>query len=435
MNIRTASNPAELTAKLDLAQPGDRIELSAADYGALTTSHKFAPPGITIASVDWNAPATFSGKVEVLGAKGMAFDRLLIGPKKVEVIGGSDIAFRNSIFEGALDPVTGVGGKMGVFFKQVIRPVFENNEVFHWVKLFKVAGCDDAVVRFNNFHSFNMDAVNANACLGLLYEGNWMHDRLFEGEGHGDMFQTWNTSPTRPATDYEIRGNFFDMGTGRRVQTIFMRNGRAEGTGDLDLYYKNILIEDNVIYNGHVHGISIGETVGLLVQQNTLLRANGEKNDAPQIRALGPLIDRQTIDNILHKFNAGGQFLVQDTNPGGVNYYGDLFVDAMKVGATLDDLRAVTGGPIETGDFGAELTRIALPFVTGPQVSASEPSTPAVPDDTVPVATVEDVAALTERLDALELEFLAFVDRATANETRIANHEARLDAIATGGAG
>jgi parallel beta-helix repeat protein len=173
------------------------------------------------------------------------------------------------------------------------------------------------------------------------------------------MLQIRNVNPDRPATDYIIRGNFFDAGDTRSVQTIFMRNKRAEGTGDLDLYYKNILIEDNVIYNGHWHGISVGETVGLTIQNNTILHNPLFKN-APQIRLLGPVLDKTIEDNILHKFNTRGQFLVQDTDPNAVSYYGDLFVNALEPGATLDDLRALPDGLIKRLGVGAEMTRSGI---------------------------------------------------------------------------
>lgn len=63
-----------------------------------------------------------------------------------------------------------------------------------------------------------------------------------------------------------------DIGEGDKTQSIFMRNDLVDrGLAGEEMYYQNILIEGNVILNGHKHGITVGETDGLIIQNNTIL--------------------------------------------------------------------------------------------------------------------------------------------------------------------
>ena len=306
MAIIPASNAAELTAALNAAVPGDRIELALADYGAFFTAHTFAAPGVTIISADTANQATFT-KIDASGSIGLAFEWLKIGPSASQAIGATDIAFRHCTFQGDLD-ATNKGLRQALFIKQCVRPKLESSEFFHWRFILKVAGCDDAEVVANNMHDFDEDAMKMNSNFGLLLQGNWIHDRLAAGSGHGDGMQVSASNPLRPATDYIVRGNFFDAGATKSFQTMFWRNQLAEQSpGDFSLYYKNNLIEDNVIWNGHSHGISIGESDGITIRNNTLLHAPG-LNNAPTIQkpnaATAASLNKVVTGNILEKFNS-----------------------------------------------------------------------------------------------------------------------------------
>ena len=59
-----------------------------------------------------------------------------------------------------------------------------------------------------------------------------------------------------------------------------MRNEMVDtgGAGD-EMFYRNITIEDNVIYNAQVHGITVGETHGLTIKNNTILRNQASGDD------------------------------------------------------------------------------------------------------------------------------------------------------------
>ena len=142
------------------------------------------------------------------------------------------------------------------------------------------------------------------------------------------------------------------------------------------MFYRNITIEDNVIYNAHVHGITVGETHGLTIKNNTILRNQAAGDDklvhVPRINLSEKSTDVVVENNLIAmagnpkltlpaKTNATwikNNLLVQRDRPGESNYYGRLFVNALADGeATLDDLRGMPGGLIEQMGVGARLTR------------------------------------------------------------------------------
>ena len=65
--------------------------------------------------------------------------------------------------------------------------------------------------------------------------------------------------------------------------------------GGLEMYYQNITIENNVIYNAHSHGITVGETDGLTISNNTILHNRdsgaGELVFVPTINVANASVD------------------------------------------------------------------------------------------------------------------------------------------------
>ena len=106
-------------------------------------------------------------------------------------------------------------------------------------------------------------------------EANHIHDfnRVLESPDHADMIQFWTNGTTSPSSDITIRGNILNSGAGWFTQSIFMRNELVDsGKAEAEMFYRNVIIEDNVIINAHLHGISVGETAGLKIANNTVIR-------------------------------------------------------------------------------------------------------------------------------------------------------------------
>ncbi len=70
-----------------------------------------------------------------------------------------------------------------------------------------------------------------------------------------------------------IRDNVFDMGQGDFTQTIWM-GGDGKDISDPKVIHHNVLIEGNIIYNGHFHGVSIYGVDGLTVTKNSVLHVD-----------------------------------------------------------------------------------------------------------------------------------------------------------------
>ena len=212
----------------------------------------------------------------------------------------------------------------------------------------------------------------------------------------------------------------------------------------------NILIENNVSYNHHTHGISVGETDGLTIRNNTLLNdphVRVIENIAPRINPPAVALNVTIEDNILEPmwnweaqtshpgWTVGNNLFVQP-DPG-ENYYGDLFVSPFALRATLADLRAVAGGVIETLGLGAAMTRADITLVTGP-VGTTPDTCEAQLASALAALTATEVllAGVTAERDAAEAQLsaadaalnVALTDLA-ASEALLTEALAKIDAV------
>ena len=224
----------------------------------------------------------------------------------------------------------------------------------------------------NDVHDVRSDGFDFANVDNVLIEQNYLHDFVqAPGSGdHADMIQFWTSGTTSPSTNIVIRGNFLDSGTGLPTQSIFMRNEMVDtGAAGDAMFYQNILIEDNVIHNAHVHGITVGETHGLTIRNNTILHNADSGNtglvDVPTINVAAASTEVTVTNNILPRLpsipSAGAlvtnNLIVQSDFPDGANYVGDLFVDALAgANATLADLQAIPGGILQQLGVGSSLT-------------------------------------------------------------------------------
>ena len=371
--------PAELYAALSSAQGGERIELAGGDYGSLDIRGVTFPSDVTIVSADPENPAVIRG-VYLRDSSHLVFDGILFDyvaepgdapwVKPFIVRDSTFITIRNSVFDGAEVPsATGIG-EYGTGFGLRVQGsdniTVENNEFFEFYKAFVALLSSNITVNANDVHTISGDIFNFVSVDGLLVEGNWLHDFKIDptSGNHPDMIQLWTSPGEEPVQNVIIRGNFLDAGTGNWTQSIFMANPGEP--------FLNILIEDNVIYNDHLHGITVGLTDGLVIRNNTLL------HDPSTISPLGwppRIILAESSLNVTVESNitadvwnwdamtgqpgwtVGNNLLVQYDGPGRRNYYLKLFTNALGQDSDLADLRALPGGLIETLGLGAEMTR------------------------------------------------------------------------------
>ena len=388
----TVSSADELMSALANADGGETILLESGNYGDFglwNVHHPFAKfaSEVTIKSADPADPAVFSS-VKITGVDNLTFDSLKfdyvanIGSptfkKPFFVNKSSDIIFKNSIFDGDLargvgETEDGFGTGFGIYITNSSDVKVDNNEFFNWYRAGVFGSVDNLSVKENEVHKIGSDGFNFADVDDVLIEANYIHDfeKSPENGSHMDMIQFWTSGTNDPSTNIVIRQNILDSGSGSQTQSIFMRNEMVDAYGaGQEMYYRNILIEDNVILNAHTHGITVGETLGLNIKNNTILHNQDSADrglvnvptihvkDASQNVVIAnnivPRLDLDSTENRLVENNV----VVQRDNAAGENYYGDLFVNGLAdSNATLADLMAVPGGTIEQLNAGSSLTR------------------------------------------------------------------------------
>ena len=387
----TVSSAAQLMTALSKATGGETILLAPGNYGELNlydqreTFASFAGE-VTIKSADPNNMASF-GRMSLRGVENLTFDSIKFDYDaapgtpdydKPFLIRDCDfITIRNSIFEGDLaegltSELNGQPTGHGLSVTDGSSNItVENNTFYNWLRGATFSGVSGIDLIGNEVYNLRGDGFNFAAVTDVLIEGNYLHDFHRVNGFHMDMIQFWTNGTTTPTTDVIIRGNILDSGAGSDTQSIFMRNEEVDtGAAGLEMYYKNILIEDNVIHNAHTHGITVGETVGLTIKNNTILHNSDTANDGlssiPTINIKDVSQNVVIANNILPRLSivpgvgrvVENNLVAQCDSPDGANYVGDLFVDGLAGSrATLDDLRAVVGGLVDQLNVGSSLTR------------------------------------------------------------------------------
>ena len=365
MSVFRVTNQTELKAALGKAVGGDTISLAGGNYGDVSLIHGLGGADldfdskVTIRSEDLENPAVLTG-LNLSGARNLTFDGLIfdyvfksgdsVDAMPFVISNSHGIAIRNSIFDG--DVARGVsnvedgrgfgrglvvlGGSSGV---SVTGSEFYN---FHRAALFVESS--KILLQGNDVHDIRSDGFNFAAVTNVLIENNHLHDfRSATGSGdHPDMIQFWTAGTTTPTTDIVIRGNILDIGKGSYSQSIFMGNEAvAQGAG-AGMFYQNVLIENNIIQNNHLHGITVGGANGLIIRSNTLLYKAGIDPlegtvGVPQIyvssTSKGVNIEKNIVSAIdgyagQSDWSLGRNALVQHTNPNAPNWYGDVFVSS-----------------------------------------------------------------------------------------------------------
>ncbi|MEM9411417.1 MAG: right-handed parallel beta-helix repeat-containing protein [Planctomycetota bacterium] len=387
-NIEAATilvtNATELMDALSNAKGGEVISLAPGDYGELNL-HGVKSPGqfsyadaVTIKSANDDASASFSG-LDLYEVHGLKFENVTFDysyeqehtfrEKPFSVISSSDITFEGSSFHGDIaqdhpdEAYDGYAYAIGLWVRESSDIAVTNSEFKDFYRGAVFSQTENISATGNDVFDMSSDGFNFAEVQNVLIANNHFHDfdKPDQSPAHMDMIQFWTAGTDSPSTDIVIRDNFFDNGSGHWTQTIFMRNEVVDrGEAGEEMYYSNILIENNVIYNSHANAISVGEGDGISIQNNTLLHNDENWDDGlinvPTIRIADDSTRVNVTNNIVpwldgsdnsdHVFSEN--VIVQNDNPNGENYYGDVFVDALSGGAaTLESLQIRPGSGLE----------------------------------------------------------------------------------------
>lgn len=379
------STSGELGEAYSAAQPGDVLRLEGGEYGTLVLKGGGGASGapVTIASADPNDPARLAGftlkGVAHVVLSDLLFDYSFAAGQEgwfrpFQLLDVENVTIRSSLFDGdvarGLGPAAdgfptgfglGITGAEGVDLR--------NNEIRGFFRGVVVADSRDVKLVGNDIHSLRMDGLNFAQVERVVIEENRIHDfdRSPNSKDHADMIQFWTNGTDAPSRDITIRNNILNSGAGLYTQSIFMRNDQVDrGLAGDEMYYRNVKIEGNVISNAHLHGITVGETDGLTIANNTVIRNAGSEGEAdnptlwtPQIRVAETARNVEIVRNVTAKIaGAGGQsdwrladnVMVQDTARMKPGHYGTVFEGDP---ADLSSMHYLRGGTLDGAGIGA----------------------------------------------------------------------------------
>jgi len=392
------ASPATFAQVVEEMTGGGELLLAGGDYGKVRIQGEWpASSPLVIRSRDPADPARFSELGVVycrhLTLDGLVFDyRFSRGDERYhrpfQVSRSQHITIRNGLFDGDLaGPGSVITQGYGTGFGLSIRDAEEiavlDNEFRGFGRGLLVGQSSGIIVRGNDLHSLRSDGMNFAQVQDVVIEGNHIHDFALDIDSgdHADMIQFWTNGTSKPTRSVRIRENLLNAGQGWSTQSIFMRNEEFDtGRAGPEMFYRDIEIADNVILNAHLHGITVGETRGLTIANNTVVRnarAEGRADNptvwTPQIRVAPASQDVTIARNVTSKvagfedqsdWRVEQNMFVQDRFRMEPGFYGMVFVrDVMTDPTRPDAFLPLPGGPLDGTGIGATWL---TPGVAGP---------------------------------------------------------------------
>lgn len=365
----------DLARAIGWADPGTVLELEGGDYGALRLKRAGGDAGapITLRSADPGNPAVITAmdlrEVQDLVLDGLTFEYRFqpgdpLNHRPFQVFATRRLVIENSVFDGDMEPglkphAPPLPAGFGLAVRASAEIRIEGNQLRDFARGFVFDDVVDITVRGNLLEALRIDGMNFAQVERVEISGNVIRDfkRDPEAQDHADMIQFWTNGTERPSRDILIRGNLLNSGQGWFTQSIFMRNEEVDrGAAGPEMFYQNVTIEENVILNAHLHGISVGETDGLTIRYNTLIHNPASDGDEPrpamwrpQIRVAPGSRHVTVVGNAAHRlpeiprgesWDLRDNLAIQDQDPALPNHYAALF------------LAAQTGDPGDLANFG-----------------------------------------------------------------------------------
>ncbi len=359
--ITHVSDEDALTRLLRQAEPGAILQLAEGDYGPLYIQ------GVKGAQNDWITIRAEPGTVRFssldlrnsafISLDGLTFDYEFapgdpLNLRPFQINNSRGIHIINSLFDGDLARQTspesdGFPTAFGLSIYGSADTLIANNKIRRFYRGFLAARSGGVTVRNNDIHAIRMDGMNFAQVQSVLIEGNRIGNfkRSLASDDHADMIQFWTNKTDIPSSDIVIRDNVLNSGDGYFTQSIFMRNEAVDlGYAGKEMFYRNVKIENNVVINAHLNGITVGETNGLIIRNNTVLHnasSDGDKSDPglwlPQIRVAPTSEDVSITSNVVSaigghegqsNWEVSDNLFVQDRDPSLPNYYDSYFAAA-----------------------------------------------------------------------------------------------------------
>ena len=277
-NTITVSNMHQLGAAFGQARGGETILIAPGDYGMLFLRGRSFPSRVTLRAQDPQRPPRFA-MIRVLQCANVELVSLDCGGQAkpvnqswlgfVDVRTSQRISMRNLRVTGLLDQPGGFSRDLGVFIRDCSEIVLQNSfisRLHQGLTLFHVQGVD---VSGNKFEQICMDAMRCVGTSNGVIANNSVTKFIAHPTDHCDGLQIFTGTGIIPCSNIIIRNNTFIYGPGLGlVQGIFIRSETREP-------HKNISIENNLVYSEVWHGITLSNTIGGIIRNNTAIAPPG----------------------------------------------------------------------------------------------------------------------------------------------------------------
>lgn len=368
------SNATELAQALNAAHGGEEIVLASGSYGDVSIYNKTFTDYVTLRSAEGQG-AVF-GALRVSTVQYMRFLNLTIDrplaqgepdyTRMFEIANSTHVQVLSCHIHGSIDGNYSNDG-FGLTAASCFDVLVENNDIHDFLRGAVFSGTEGLTVRQNRIHHFRSDGMDFAGVFHVLIESNTVHDSFACCGDHPDFIQFWSIAPHPPdpgvpASQYvTIRGNILYEGLGTFSQALFM-------TSDPGIPMKDFLIEDNLIYNSHSHGITTYDAVRFTIRNNTVLtRPNTDYLSSINVYGTP---DTVTVDHnvttalsisTMGTTSSSNNLIVQWEDALLPLYYETLFLNALE-GKTVTDFLPVPGSAVDFGSgLGAEARLNELP--------------------------------------------------------------------------
>lgn len=389
------SDRDSLLAALANASGGETIFLQGGEYGDLTLVHNARnsfrfDETVRLVGLDPEDPPVVT-RLRVENASNLSFEgfvfdyRFELGnmreARPFRIWDSEDITISHSLFTGDTafgtdGPADGFPTGRGLNIRNSTSVEILESEFDGFHRGLVVQRSEDVLLWGNSIHGIRSDGINVTSTRGITIENNHLHNfaRAPDSDDHSDMIQIHTRKTPYPSSDIVIRGNYLDSGAGHYTQSIFMGNEEARLGGGEEWFYRNVLIEDNVIINTQLHGITLGETIGAVIRNNSVLRVETpddtmrfEIGTIPRINVASASIDVEVTGNVTSAIRGfenqpgwlvEGNIFVQNTDMTAPGWYGDMFVSSsLQIDGIHHNYLVMPGSVIDLQGAGASALR------------------------------------------------------------------------------
>ena len=262
-----------------LVEPGSYDAMVLYQYGTVDGDQP-----VIIASKDPDDPAHFSQinlractnvriesvHVDSTGVEraGWETDLIVQDADTIQIVDSTFIHDPGDALKATGNAVESLGG-----FRQSTNVIFEDNYVDGYFLGLDIMDTVNFEVVGNEITNLQSDGIRGGGMQDGLISDNYIHDiyPVTQSITHSDLIQIWGINAEILTQNVTISDNVL-LNSDAATQGIFIRSGELGKDNSVTSgYFQNITITNNLLYTAHIHGITVDDVDGLVVDGNTVL--------------------------------------------------------------------------------------------------------------------------------------------------------------------